>query len=200
MKLPIFAILTTLCLVVVSISGCTLSNEQTYTLDESLTITITSSYRGNYSVWVPIIGAPGSKELPTLYHKMKIHFDNSIDLGNGSSFLVMTSTIKDTERGPVDSIRTFGNVTITGHYKKTSKGVGDTEKYLKYEWSPLVNGTNISIAAKATPDIMSTSMHFDLNWTARSDFCSRHSTIKGDMALDGNWTMVQGYFPPAVCT
>ena len=94
-----------------------------------------------------------------------------------------------------------GNVTLTGHAKLTTS-LESTERYLQYNWSPIVDAINSTIfmQAKATPTLVNMTIHMDLDWTGKSDYCSRHNTIKGDMRLDGNWTSVGGYFSPSQCT
>ena len=200
---PHLALLCVLIVAVSSIAGCTLiSTKRQYKVTEDLTIVLSTNYTGNYSVWVPILKDSSSKGLSGAYKSMKVHFDsNPCGPDDGKAHLAYVAQLKLTDKGYMYSLGTCGNVTLTGHAKLTTS-LESTERYLQYNWSPIVDAINSTIfmQAKATPTLVNMTIHMDLDWTGKSDYCSRHNTIKGDMRLDGNWTSVGGYFSPSQCT
>ncbi len=200
---PQLALVCALIITVSAMSGCTeMFSKKTYTFTEDLTIVLSTNYTGNYSVWVPILKDPSSTVLSGAYKSMKVHFDsNPCGPDDGKAHLAYVAQLKQTDKGYMYSLGTCSNVTLTGHAKLTTS-LENTESYLQYNWSPIVDAINSTIfmQAKATPTLVNTTLHMDLDWTGKSDYCSRHNTIKGDIRLDGNWTSVGGYFQSSACT
>jgi hypothetical protein len=204
MMRPQLAIVCVLILAVVATSGCLEGFFKTtkYTYDEDLTIVIKTNYKGNYTILIPYISDPDAKEDRKVYSDLIVHFETP-QSGDGESVKVNhIAGQATTDHGKMLYVTTHNNVTLKKFMRRASTSVSVSEQYLKYEWSPPVDAMNSTTFSKAqsTPLAKDTFIHFDLNWTAKSTYCSRHNTISGDLKLDNNWTLVSGYFPPGKCT
>jgi hypothetical protein len=204
MKLPVIFTITVLCLATLSVSGCLEGFFKTtkYTYDEDLTIVIKTNYKGNYTILLPYISDPDANEDRKVYSDLNVHFESPQSGDHESVKFNHIAGQAATDHGKMLYVTTHNNVTLEKFMRRSSTSVSVSEQYLKYEWSPPVDTKNSTTFSKAqsAPLAKDTFIHFDINWTAKSKYCSRHNTISGDLKLDNNWTLVSGYFPPSICT
>jgi hypothetical protein len=202
MRLPTITIIAILLLVVTSFSGCVSNTpKKGFYSDETLTITITSTYKGNYSAWVPTLYANGTDEVAPIFYNLQLkepyHGLKVVHLGPN-----------ETEEGPMERLDIIGDVSLIAERHVRSKSLPGTNDYTFYRWSSggVYNTTDkLRLVAKAQMnpgnDTTSQTLHLVMDYTGKSDYCSLHKWVSGDIQLKSNtWSIVIGDEKLGDCT
>jgi len=188
-------------LLVMSISGCTAPSTKTYSSKETLTITISTTYAGNYSVWIPTLWVKTTEDLPPVWTDLRLTSPNVQTAHLFSEYIV-------TDKGHMEHIEASGSITLVGHHNLSEgKCCSSTEDYTQNRWGPLnypSGSHNISMPAKAALDPPNNAtvqvLHIDILYNGKSDYCGRNDHVSGDVLLNGSWSYIIGEDIGSVCS
>jgi hypothetical protein len=198
MKHPILTTLAVVCLVVVSISGCTSPSKPktSYYSREGLIIIINTTYVGNYTAYIPTLFINESFELSPIFKALTV---NASHTEGTVSYLGLNST----DNGTLERIDASGNITLMGElYIKDDRCCNKSEAFTYNRWRPVADNAqlNSTIWAKARTDPENNTsdqfLHLDMRYYGNSNFCG---LILGDIHLDGSWSVVVANNLMTVC-
>ena len=198
MKLATIALILALCLVTISLSGCINDKPITYYSNETMTISISSNYTGNYSAWIPTLFFNNTSELSPVWKDLRLTSD--------PQRAHLYSEMRTTDLGTLQYLEAQMNITLVGHRNLTEgKCCSATEDFASNNWAPKFPqsplGASIPSRALLDPPNNSTLafLHLDIKYSGKSNYCSRNDHIHGDIPLNGTWTNVIGDNIGAVC-